>query len=117
MRFEDPGSVGGIRPAPACAPDAVDGSGDITAVLCPRAGVRRIRVDTGEAQDVVAGSSVPVAPRVRAGAGADSVGGSSVADTIGAAPATTRSSATAARMPSRAGPATTSSAATPTTTC
>lgn len=83
VRFEDPGSVGGIRPAPACSPDAVAaGSGDITAVLCPRAGVRRIRVDTGEAQDVVAGSSVPVALRVRAGAGADSVGGSSAADTI-----------------------------------
>lgn len=83
LRFEDPGSIGGIRPAPACAPDAVDGrSGDITAVLCPRAGVRRIHVDTGEAQDVVAGSSVPVALRVRAGAGADSAGGSSVADAI-----------------------------------
>jgi RTX calcium-binding nonapeptide repeat (4 copies) len=82
-RLADAGSEGGIRPPPRCSPGQVDPeTGDVIEVLCPRAGVRRIDIDVGEAPDSVSAASAPVPLRVRGGAGADGIAGGLVADVL-----------------------------------
>ena len=82
-RFADAGSEGGIQAPPRCTPGAVDAqTGDVVEVFCPRAGVRRIHIDVGEAQDSVSASSAPVPLRIRGGAGADSITAGNVADDL-----------------------------------
>jgi hypothetical protein len=83
FRFRDPGSDGGIQPPPHCVPGETDpATGYLVEVYCPRAGVRRLDIDVGEAQDGVSAPSVAIPMRIRGGPGADSFVGGTGADTL-----------------------------------
>ncbi|HEV3000953.1 MAG TPA: hypothetical protein VGW75_09475, partial [Solirubrobacteraceae bacterium] len=89
VRLYDPTVDGGIAPGP-CEPGAVDASGYIIEVFCPRDAATRLRIDVADREDAVhlreSGAAEPVPGVVLGGPGSDRLTGGGAADVLDSGP-------------------------------